>query len=176
MNLIAKKLLSLFASILLMLPIYILLHEGGHALIAVLCGARITEFSLLGAYMRYEGGIFTTITLSLFHIAGMLLPVLVSILFMLAYQNHIKSIFYRIFSFLSLLLPIGSILAWVSVPLLALFGRAPQEDDAAKFIDSSGLSPWVVFLGAIILFVCCLLIAWKKKIIQNYWTTIKLEA
>ena len=173
---IAKKLLSLFASILLMLPIYILLHEGGHALIAVLCGARITEFSLLGAYMRYEGGIFTTITLSLFHIAGMLLPVLVSILFMLAYQNHIKSIFYRIFSFLSLLLPIGSILAWVSVPLLALFVRAPQEDDAAKFIDSSGLSPWVVFLGATILFACCILIAWKKKIIQNYWTTIKLES
>ncbi len=52
MNPAAKKLLSLFASILIAVPLYILLHEGGHGLVAVLCGACITDFSILGAYMR----------------------------------------------------------------------------------------------------------------------------
>ena len=71
MNPTAKKLVSLFVSLILMFPAYILLHEGGHALAAISCGARITEFSILGAYMRYEGGRFTAVTLSLFHAAGM---------------------------------------------------------------------------------------------------------
>ena len=58
MDLNTRKILSLFASILFTIPVYIILHEGGHALIALSCGARITEFSILGAYMRYEGGTF----------------------------------------------------------------------------------------------------------------------
>lgn len=78
MDLNTRKILSLFASILFTIPVYIILHEGGHALIALSCGARITEFSILGAYMRYGGGTFTALTLSLFYIAGMLLPVLIS--------------------------------------------------------------------------------------------------
>ena len=69
MNLKVKKILSLFASILILIPLYVALHEGGHALTAVLCGARITQFRILGAYMAYEGGIFTSLTLSLFHIS-----------------------------------------------------------------------------------------------------------
>ena len=52
MDLNTRKILSLFASILFTIPVYIILHEGGHALIALSCGARITEFSILGAYMR----------------------------------------------------------------------------------------------------------------------------
>ena len=175
MNLKVKKILSLFASILILIPLYVALHEGGHALTAVLCGARITQFRILGAYMAYEGGIFTSLTLSLFHISGMLLPALVSILYSLAYRGRIESIFYRIFSFLFILIPTGSILAWVIVPILYLLGQAPQTDDAAKFIDSSDLSPWVVLLGAILLFACCLFLAWKKKIVQNYWAAVKRD-
>ena len=175
MNVKIKIILSTFASIIFIIPIYIILHEGGHTLIAVLCGARITKFSILGAYMTYDGGTFTSITLSLFHIAGMLLPVLVSIVYMLTYRNKIKGMLYRIFSFISSLIPIGSILAWVIVPILYVSDKAPQNDDVTKFIDSSGLSPWAVLLGAVVLFTCCLFISWKKKIIQNYWMAIKLE-
>ena len=50
--------------------------------------------------MRYEGGTFTALTLSLFYIAGMLLPVLISIAYMLLYRDAAQSVFYRIFSFL----------------------------------------------------------------------------
>lgn len=176
MNLKVKKLSSLFLSIIFTIPAYIILHEGGHALIAILCGAQITEFSILGAYMRYEGGTFTSVTLPLFHIAGMLLPVLISVIYMLAYRDKVKHILYNIFSFMFLLVPAGTILAWIIVPVLYLFGQAPPNDDATKFIDSSGLSPWAVSIGAILLFTCCLFLAWKKKIIQNYWAAITRDA
>ena len=54
MDLNTRKILSLFASILFTIPVYIILHEGGHALIALSCGARITEFSILGAFILRE--------------------------------------------------------------------------------------------------------------------------
>ena len=176
MNLKAKKIISLFASIACMLPLYILLHEGGHTLIAVLCGAQITEFSILGAYMLYDGGIFTAATLSLFHAAGMLLPLCILIVYMLAYQRKRKGIFYRIFSFMFLLITAAPTLAWVIVPVLYLFDQAPQGDDVTKFINSSGLSPWAVLSGAMVLLFLCLILAWKKKVIQNYWAAVTLDA
>ena len=176
MNQTTKKLVSLFVSLILMFPAYILLHEGGHALAAISCGARITEFSILGAYMRYEGGRFTAVTLSLFHAAGTLLPVILAVVYMLAYRSGSRSVFYRIFSFFALLMPVGSILGWVVVPVLCLLGEAPGTDDAAKFIESSGLSTWVVLGGAALLFAGCLLLAWRKKIPQNYWMAAKGDA
>ena len=99
MDLKARKIVYMFVSLVLAVPVYIVLHEGGHALVAVLCGARITKFSILGAYMNYEGGIFTPVTFSLFHCAGMLLPVLVSLLLILTYRSGSSRMFYRIFSF-----------------------------------------------------------------------------
>lgn len=176
MNPTTKKLVSLFVSLTLMFPAYILLHEGGHALAAISCGAKITEFSILGAYMRYEGGRFTAVTLSLFHAAGTLLPVILAVVYMLAYRSGSRSVFYRIFSFFALLMPVGSILGWVVVPVLCLLEEAPGTDDAAKFIESSGLSPWIVLGGAALLFAGCLLLAWRKKIPQNYWMAAKGDA
>ena len=167
MNQTTKKLVSLFVSLILMFPAYILLHEGGHALAAISCGARITAFSILWAYMRYEGGRSTAVTLSLFHAAGMLLPVILAVVYMLAYRSGSRTVFSRIFSFFALLMPVGSILGWVVVPVLCLLGEAPGTDDAAKFIESSGLSPWIVLGGAALLFAGCLLLAWRKKIPQN---------
>ena len=73
MSLKAKKVLSLLASVMCMLPLYVVLHKGGHALVAVLCGARVTSFSVAAASMSYQGGRFTALTLSLFHAAGVLL-------------------------------------------------------------------------------------------------------
>ena len=73
-------------------------------------------------------------------------------------------------------MPVGSILGWVVVPVFCLLGEAPGTDDAAKFIESSGLSPWIVLGGALLLFAGCLLLAWRKKIPQNYWMAAKGDA
>ena len=55
-----------------------------------------------GRYMRYGGGTFTALTLSLFYIAGMLLPVLISIAYMLLYRDAAQSVFIEFFFSVSL--------------------------------------------------------------------------
>ena len=174
-NLKVRKILAVLLSVACMIPLYVVLHEGGHALVAVMCGARITKFSILGAYMNYEGGQFSAAMFSLFHAAGMLLPLLAAILYMIAYQSGARSIFYRIFSFLVLLLPVGAVLAWVGVPILCLAGYEPTGDDVEKFLDSSGVHPLAVTAAAALLLAGCIGLAWKKKILQNYWDAVARE-
>ena len=175
MNVKVKAIVSVLVSALLMVPIYIILHEGGHALVAFLCGGRITAFSVVGAYMSFEGGSFTTVTMSLFHAAGMLLPVLAAVVYMLTYRSNIESIPYRMFSLIAMAAPAGSVFAWIIVPVLYLAGQAPPNDDVTKFIDHSGLNPWVVMLAAVVIIACYLFIAWKKKIVQTYWKTVNVK-
>ena len=69
-NLKVRKILAVLVSVACMIPLYVVLHEGGHALVAVMCGARITKFSILGAYMNYEGGQFSAAVFSLFPCSG----------------------------------------------------------------------------------------------------------
>ena len=157
MNQKVKKIIFLFISLIFSVPAYIILHEAGHSLVAILCGAKITKFSILEAYMNYDGGVFTETSLSLFHIAGMLLPVLLSIAYMMFYRSTSVNQFYRIFSFIALVMPIGAIGSWIFVPILYLFDMAPAGDDVSKFIVSSGIAPWIVVLGAITLLVVVLL-------------------
>lgn len=175
MGLLVRKLGALFGSILLLLPLYVLLHEGGHALVALLCGARVTEFSLLGARMRYEGGAFTPFTLSLFHLGVVLLPVVTEVLCLLVHRPRAGAIFGSVASFLALLISAGPLCAWIIVPVLSLSGRAPQGDDAAKFLASSGLSPWAVLAGAALLLAGCLWLAWKRRVMQHYWSAVRRE-
>lgn len=175
MNQKVKKIIFLFISLIFSVPAYIILHEAGHSLVAILCGAKITKFSIFEAYMNYDGGVFTETSLSLFNIAGMLLPVLLSIAYMMFYRSTSVNQFYRIFSFIALVMPIGAIGSWIFVPILYLFDMAPAEDDVSKFIVSSGIAPWIVVLGAIMLLVSCVFFAWKKKIVQNYWSAVTFE-
>lgn len=69
--------------------LYILLHELGHTLVAIACGAKITDFSIMRAKMSYVGGDFNQIMESLFNVAGMLLPVLVCLMFILFFNRKI---------------------------------------------------------------------------------------
>lgn len=52
----AKVVLAVFISLVLIFPLYIFLHETGHALVAIGCGAKITRFSIASARISYEGG------------------------------------------------------------------------------------------------------------------------
>lgn len=161
--------LSVFGSVILVMFFYIVLHESGHCLVAIFCGARITEFSILGAHMSYEGGTFNSITLPLLNAAGMLMPVIVSGAYIAFYSNKRDSIFYRIYSFMFALIPFFSLIAWIFVPILYMRGTAPAADDVTQFINNSGLNPWIVCLTAGIMLFCGVFFAWKKRILQNYW-------
>ena len=84
-----KRSLSLVLAILGMLvlfPLYIFFHESGHTLVALANGATITRFSIVNAYMSYDGGQLTPAATALLNIAGMLLPV-VLVLLLLPFYN-----------------------------------------------------------------------------------------
>lgn len=164
--------LSALGSALLSIFVYIILHESGHCLIAALCGAKITEFSIIGAHMSYEGGIFSPVTSSLLNAAGVLLPVVVSVMYMIFCSQTNSSAFYRIFSFMFSMIPFFAIIAWVFVPILYLFGKAPAGDDVTMFLNNSGVTPLIVSLAAATLLACAVALALKKKIIQNYWAFV----
>ena len=78
-----KIVLALIGSLWIAMPLYIILHEGGHALIASLCGAKITEFNIMEGYVIAEGGVFNEITLALFYAAGMLTPVTIFTIYLM---------------------------------------------------------------------------------------------
>ena len=65
--------------------LYIFVHELGHTIVAIVCGAEITEFSILGAHMSYNGGTFSKAMFSLFHAAGMLFPIILVVPIILSY-------------------------------------------------------------------------------------------
>lgn len=90
-----KLLLAAFIEVML----YIFLHEGGHALVAISCGAEITTFSIVGAYTSSVGGSYTQVTGAILNIAGMALPLIISVCYMVFFfRKNRGGEFYRIFS------------------------------------------------------------------------------
>lgn len=141
-----KALLSLLPGALLAVPLYILLHEGGHALVAVLCGAKITAFRIFEAYVVHEGGRFTAFTHSLQLAAGTLLPAAAALVYTAFYRRSVKNVFYHVFSAVFCIASFVSPLSGVLISVLYLMGKAPANDDITKLIEAGGLSPWLVIL------------------------------
>lgn len=160
-----KLLIALLGSLLIAVPLYLFLHEGGHALVALLCSAQITGFSILGAHTSWVDGSSSPATATLVNAAGMLLPALVALVYALFYRSERTGIFYRVFSCIFIVVSGGSILAWVLVPALCLAGHVPANDDVAKFLQVSGWSPPLVMALALMLFSIVLGVVWRRRIL-----------
>lgn len=154
-------------------PLYILLHEAGHALVSILCGARVTAFSIVGAYTSSVGGNYTVLTRSLLHLAGALLPFMVSVCFLLFYKNDSGRKLYHIVVFYITIVSAGSLSAWVFVPILYLFGNVPPSDDVSQFLEVSKIHPLIVSVCAGAVVILYIMWIWKKKIIQNWFRILQ---
>lgn len=149
--------------------LYIFLHEGGHALVAVLCGAKITSFSIIGAHTSATGGNYTQAAAALLHLAGMLLPVVCSACYILfCFRRNREGDFYRMFSLFFWLMPTASLLAWVFVPIAFMAGDITNPDDVIQFLNVSGIHPILVMSLSAAAFAGAVLLAWKKGIIQMW--------
>ena len=115
---------------------------------------------------------FCTKAATLTNAAGMLLPVLAALVYALFYRNERTGMFCRLFSCIFIVAYGGSILAWTLVPMLCLDGHVPAGDDVAKFLQASGWPPAVVMALSLVLFGLVLGVAWRRRILQNYWTEV----
>lgn len=177
MNIKLKLIGVLILSAIATLFLYIILHEAGHCVVAIACGAKITGFSIFDANMSYKGGNFSDLQMLWLHVNGMLFPLIISYVFSIFYRKEQTNRIYRILSYFTSIIPMFSSLAWVFVPILFLNGNAPNGDDCTKFVDifSSRLnySPLLVSAGAILLIALSLILIIRKKILKNFIDLIK---
>ena len=159
------------------LILYIILHELGHCIVAVACGAKITEFSILTAHMTYIGGNFTDLEAMWLHANGILFPLIISYVYMIFYQKECANSLYRILSYFVGILPVFSLFAWVFIPILILNGNTLSGDDCAKFLDIFSLkySPVLVIVSAVVLIVLGLILMIRKNIIKNFVDVMKVK-
>lgn len=162
-----RKRLLIIPAALLALPIYIFLHEFGHMLVMLACGDKILSFSILSASVAGAGGTFTPVTQSLLDIAGMALPLLISLVYLLfCFRSGTNSVFFHFFSAFLILIPMFSLLAWVMVPVAFLFGYRTGADDVIHFLNHSSIHPILVMLLSLAAFGACIVLAWKKGVFR----------
>lgn len=82
---------------------------------------------------------------------------------------------FQLMSGIFVLMPISSLLAWVFIPVLYMFGQAPEVDDVYRFLYNFCFDypAYLVSICAIAAMCCCIYLAAKKGIFQNIRATIK---
>lgn len=159
--------LVLFAPVWLLL--YTILHEGGHALVILAYGGRIDSFWVLGpnAHVSAHGGVYSPFGEGLKHIAGLLLPCIISGIALLFYRPKEKFPGYHFCYFLVLISPVFSLLVWIIFPIVSLFSLPPQGEDVMQFLRETGLHPLVVSLGALTAGLLFIFFMHKKGLLKN---------
>lgn len=153
-----------FASII----IYVLLHESGHALVAMLCGGSNVRISIISAHTWWTGGSFTAITSALCDAAGAALPICAAWIAMMFYSKDCKSLIYHLAYGWFFIGTTSSAFAWVLVPVYSMFAPFPdQTDDAVKFLNVSGIPPVAIALTAAAVILLSIFIAVKKRLFQT---------
>ena len=101
---------------------------------------------------------------------GAVLPLIVSLVYLLFYKKDRNNTFYRMFSFFTGLVPISSLLAWVIIPFVYLNGTAPPSDDCTKFLMSFSqiANPLFVSAAALVIVVLGSILFIKKGVLRNY--------
>lgn len=163
MNKKTRDIIYFLFSCIILLYFYTLLHEGGHALVAIICGGKVDKFILgLNAHVQTSGATFTIFSEALFNSMGVLLPVIFLIIALVIYKPKNKYTFYHIFyGFISLSITC-SLLAWVIVPFMTLFTLPPAGDDVTKFLNITGLHPLTVTLAALLIIVALVFFIYKR--------------
>ena len=163
----------LLPTVIAMLPIYILLHETGHTIVAIMYGAENVRISIFSASMTADFVEYTPFAHSLLNSAGMLFPVIIFSIFAFVYNPGKTSILYRCFYYSTVPIAFGPIFAWVFVPIIGMLSGFPPGDDVTNFIDNSGWHPGVVVILALILIALLVLLFSRKGIFKLIVTTIK---
>jgi hypothetical protein len=136
--------------------IYTFLHEAGHALTGWLFGETLTEFNVhfwdLSAHVAMIGGELTQAQRAIQSAAGVSLPLLIWILFISLVSRN-PGFILRLLKLLASMMVLNTLLAWIIIPVLYLFGSAPASDDVTHFLQFSQIPPLHLALLSLILYV-----------------------
>lgn len=142
--------------LLLVLILYTLFHEGGHAIVGLLFGGKIIRFSVnffnLSAHVGIDGN-FSSTQNALISAAGVSLPVLVCMAFILLTPRKTEPVlgWFRLISFMA---AINALLAWVVIPVLVMQGQT-VSDDSFNFLNYTQLHPLLVSGAALLVYLAC---------------------
>jgi hypothetical protein len=153
--------LSIFTLIVLILFValfvffvYAFLHESGHALLGILLGQSLTEFDVsfwkFSAHVGMVGGELSRSQLAVRAVAGASLPFLVWTIF-ISLLPHKASFTLETLKLISSMAVINTLLPWIVLPILFLFGKAPA-DDVTNFLQYSQIPPLMLTCIALILY------------------------
>lgn len=152
-NIAAQTGLFLFVFF-VVLVVYTFLHEGGHALVGVLSGGRLTGFSInffnFSAHASIDGEL-SVFQRSLMSIAGISMPYLVWAVWLLLTPVHNHSLLEALKAISSLAV-INSLLAWIFIPILFLAGKTPA-DDSTTFLTLTQTPPLLIAAGALFFYL-----------------------
>ncbi len=141
---------------LLVLALYTLVHESGHGLVGLLFGGKINAFSVnffnLSAHIGIDGT-FTPLQQALICAAGVSLPVLLCMTFLMVSIKKSNPIL-DLFKFLLFMCTVNSMLAWVVIPLLVMFGQT-ASDDSFNFLNITHLPPLLVTGVVLAVYLVC---------------------
>ena len=137
--------------------IYTFLHEAGHVLAGWLFGQSLTEFDAsfwdLSAHVGLTGGYLTQMQLAIRSAAGVLLPLVVWAIFLLLVPRK-GGFLLETLKLISSMVVVNTLLAWIVLPILFLFGRAPS-DDVTNFLNYSHMPPLLLSFTALVLYANC---------------------
>ena len=166
----------MLSSAMLAAVLYIIFHELGHLIVMLSAGETIVEFSIITAHVSGTGGDYTDLSALWLHANGALLPILVSYIYMLFYKSSSEKSFYRFFSYMVVLIPTASVLAWVVVPFMYVGENAPAGDDVTNFLHtfSQYFHPLIVSAAAVIIIGIGIVLMVKRRILGNFIAEIRL--
>ncbi len=141
---------------LLSLTLYTFAHEGGHALVGLLLGGKLTSFNInffdLSAHAGIDGE-FSLGQRALISVAGVSLPVILCVLFLLFSWKRNNTLFYY-FKTILFFVTVNSLLAWIAIPVLTTTGML-IGDDSVNFLNYTHFSPFFVTGVALMVYVVC---------------------
>ena len=146
-------LLVLFSFVFILFT-YTFLHESGHTLIGFLFGQTLIEFNVnflnLGAHVGMMGNLTRT-QLIIQSVAGAGFPLMVWLLFFSLVPRK-ANFSLEILKLLSSMVVLNTLLAWMVIPVLYVFGNAPA-DDVTHFLTHSQIPPMLVMFIALVLYL-----------------------
>lgn len=134
---------------------YTFLHEAGHAILGFFFGQSLAEFNIdfwdLSAHVNMFGGELSQAQLTIQSMVGAALPLLLWMVFISIVPRK-ASFLIEVLKLSSSMVVVNTLLAWIVLPILFLFGKAPS-DDVIHFLSYSQMPPLLVASAAFILYI-----------------------